>query len=178
MNFSLASVDPARDAVLLHSWVTDPHAKFWDMQEATVANVEREYSRIDASDTHHAFLGYNDDGAPAFLMERYLPAHDPLGAVYPVQPGDVGMHFLVPRTSAPVPGFTTAVLTCIMEHIFSDPGVLRVVVEPDVRNNRVHALNARVGFETQATITLPGKQALLSFCTRNQFLTALQEVLA
>ncbi|GAB3542956.1 GNAT family N-acetyltransferase [Arthrobacter tecti] len=181
MNFTLAPVDPSRDAVLLHSWVTDPHARFWDMQEASLADVMREYTAIHESQTHHAYLGYNDDDGEGartagFLTERYLPGHDPVGATYPVQSGDVGMHLLVPRTEVPVPGFTTAVITFILEHLFSDPDVQRVVVEPDVRNTKVHALNARVGFEPSSTIELPGKRALLSFCTRSQFLSTFQEV--
>lgn len=176
MSFALAPVDPVRDAVLLHGWVTDPRAKFWDMQQASVADVEREYAAIGASASHHASIGYHDDGAPAFLMEHYHPGHDPVGRTYPVQPGDVGMHFLVPRPAIPVSGFTTEVLTFIMEHLFSDPGVKRVVVEPDVRNTKVHVLNARVGFQPDSTVTLPGKQALLSFCTRSQFISTFQEV--
>lgn len=176
MNFSLRPVDPVKDAPLLHSWVTLDYARFWGMSDATPGDVEREYRTLNASATHHAFLGYDDD-VPAFLVERYLPAHSPLAAVYNVQPNDVGMHFLVAPVSTPVAGYTTAVLTFIMEYLLSDPAVRRVVVEPDVRNLKVHALNARVGFAAARTISLPDKDALLSFCTREQFLHAFEEYL-
>ncbi|GAB3980984.1 desferrioxamine E synthetase DesD [Actinoallomurus acanthiterrae] len=56
-----------------------------------------------------------------------------------------------------------------MELLFADPGTRRVVVEPDVRNTAVHALNAAVGFEVAGTVSLPGKQALLSVCTRERY---------
>jgi hypothetical protein len=49
------------------------------------------------------------------------------------------------------------------------PAVHRVVVEPDVRNTAVHALNAAVGFTVEGPVRKPEKQALLSTCTRAQF---------
>ena len=48
----------------------------------------------------------------------------------------------------------------------------RVVVEPDVGNTAVHALNAAVGFTVAGPIDKPEKRALLGFCTRDQFLAA------
>jgi RimJ/RimL family protein N-acetyltransferase len=59
-----------------------------------------------------------------------------------------------------------------MEHLFEDPAVRRVVVEPDVSNKAVHALNAAVGFVPEREIQKPEKKALLSFCTRERFLAA------
>ena len=41
-----------------------------------------------------------------------------------------------------------------------------MVVEPDVRNEAVHALNADVGFVPAERVRLDEKEALLSFCTR------------
>jgi RimJ/RimL family protein N-acetyltransferase len=79
------------------------------------------------------------------------------------------MHFLVAPPETPVHGFTLAVITTVMETLFADPGVRRVVVEPDVTNHAVQALNKAVGFEVIREITKPEKQALLSACTREQF---------
>jgi hypothetical protein len=41
-----------------------------------------------------------------------------------------------------------------------------------VSNKAVHALNEAVGFEAVREIDKPEKRALLSFCTRAQFLAA------
>lgn len=167
--FAFRPVDPREDAVLLHRWVTHPKAAFWLMQDADVAAVEAEYARIAAKPTHEAFIGLHD-GAPAFLAERYDPAHDEVGEVYEVQPGDVGMHFLVAPSDRRIHGFTRGVITAVMALMFSDPAARRVIVEPDARNTAVHALNAAVGFEVLQPVTLPdGKEALLSACTREQF---------
>ncbi|MFF9087946.1 GNAT family N-acetyltransferase [Streptomyces sp. NPDC014991] len=168
MTFTFRPVDPPKDAELLHSWVTHPKAVFWMMQDASEADVERAYTEIAADEHHHALLGLRD-GVPAFLMETYDPAHRELSGLYEPRPGDVGMHFLVPATGTPVHGFTRSVITAVLAHLFQDPAVTRVVVEPDVRNTAVHALNEAVGFVPEREIRKPEKKALLSFCTRERF---------
>jgi len=168
MNLSLRPLDPLKDAELLHTWVTHPKAAFWMMQDARLEDVERAYMDVAADEHHHALLGLRD-GVPAFLMEKYDPVHRELVGLYEPQPGDVGMHFLVPATDTPVHGFTRAVITAVMDELFADPRTRRVVVEPDVTNKAVHALNEAVGFVAEREIQKPEKRALLSFCTREQF---------
>ncbi|RKN43709.1 GNAT family N-acetyltransferase [Streptomyces hoynatensis] len=173
--FAVRHVDPAADTPLLHRWLTHPKSAFWLMGDATEEEVRHEYETIAAAPDHEAFLGLHE-GEPAFLAERYDPAGEPVGATYPVLPGDTGMHFLVAPTDTPRHGFTRAVLHTVMHLLFSDPATRRVVVEPDVRNTAVHALNAAVGFRVEKTVSLPGKDACLSFCTREQYAaTAPQE---
>ena len=60
----------------------------------------------------------------------------------------------------------------ILDSLFSDPLVDRVVVEPDVRNVKIQALNERMGFRKHSIVDLPDKQAWLSFCTRDQYADA------
>ncbi|MFC7221348.1 GNAT family N-acetyltransferase [Streptomyces polyrhachis] len=170
-SFTFRPVAPAADAPLLHRWVTHPKAGFWLMGESTAQEVESAYAAIDADPHHQAHLGLHD-GRPAFLMERYDPAHRELTGVYEAQAGDIGMHFLVAPTDTPVHGFTRAVITAVLARLFADPAVRRVVVEPDVRNAAVQRLNAAVGFRVERPVTLPHKTAALSFCTRADFETA------
>lgn len=171
ITFDFRPVDPLGDAELLHSWVTHPKAAFWMMRDAGREDVERAYTEIAADPHHHALLGLRN-GRAAFLMEKYDPAHRELVGLYESRPGDVGMHFLTPATDTPEHGFTRAVITAVMAHLFEDPAVRRVVVEPDVRNKAVHALNAAVGFVAEREIRKPEKSALLSFCTRERFTKA------
>ncbi|MFG2052525.1 GNAT family N-acetyltransferase [Micromonospora sp. NPDC048930] len=169
--FALRTLDPERDARLLHRWVTHPKAVFWQMGDADEAAVAAEYRRIAAHPHHDAYLGLWR-GSPAFLAERYDPAHVELAGRYAARPGDVGMHFLCAPTDTPVPGFTRAVLTTVLDWLFADFTVHRVVVEPDVRNTAVHARNAEVGFTVVGRLALPTKTALLSTCTRERFRAA------
>jgi RimJ/RimL family protein N-acetyltransferase len=166
--FELRLVAPAEDAPLLHTWVTDPKSLFWLMQDADVAEVEREYAQIAASSPHEAYVGLHE-GKPGFLVEKYDPARSELASCYQVEAGDVGMHFLTAPTDAPVHGFTRAVLVTVMEFLFADPATQRVVVEPDVRNTAVHRLNAAVGFRIEHEVALTAKTAYLSTCTREHY---------
>ncbi len=169
-DFELVRFDPERDAELLHAWISEERAQFWGMLGQSVEQVRETYREIGGSPSHHAFWGLRN-GRPAFLMERYDPAHDVVGDCYPVQRGDVGMHFLVaPPEGARQSGFTAAVLRFIMAELFADPQVQRVVVEPDLRNAKVQALNAKVGFVKHSVVSLPDKDAWLSFCRRQDFL--------
>jgi hypothetical protein len=133
-----------------------------------VDEVHTEYARI-ADDPHHEALLGRADGSPAFLMERYDPAHSPLAELPELRTGDVGMHLLVAPTDTPVPGFTAAVMRRVVVECFADPAVARVVVEPDVRNDKIAALNAAVGFRVVRSIELPDKTAAFSVCTRADF---------
>ncbi|ATO17569.1 GNAT family N-acetyltransferase [Micromonospora sp. WMMA2032] len=169
--FALRPLDVDADAALLHRWVTHPKAAFWLMQDADVAGVAEEYRRIAAHPHHDAYLG-SWRGRPAFLAERYDPARVELVGLYEPEPGDVGMHFLCAPTDTPAHGFTRAVLTTVMAWLFADPATRRVMVEPDVRNTAVHALNAAVGFTVVGEIRKPEKDALLSVCTRERFRAA------
>ncbi|GHF96441.1 acetyltransferase [Streptomyces zaomyceticus] len=168
MTVRFRPLDPLKDAELLHAWVTHPKAAFWMMQDATREDVVREYTAFAENPHHEAFIGLVD-GTPAILMERYDPAHLELVGLYDPRPGDVGMHFLVAPTDTPVHGFTRKVITAVMAELFADPATARVVVEPDVSNKAVHALNEAVGFVPEREIQKPEKKALLSFCTREQF---------
>ncbi|MFK0048042.1 GNAT family N-acetyltransferase [Streptomyces sp. NPDC090741] len=167
-SFAIRPLDPFADAELLHGWVTHPKASFWMMQDASLPDVEREYMRIAAHEHHDAFIGLHE-GRPAFLMEKYDPSRLELVGLYEAQPGDVGMHFLVAPGERPLHGFTRAVITTVMAALFADPKTERVVVEPDVENTAVHALNEAVGFVPDGPVQKPEKTALLSFCTRAQF---------
>lgn len=165
--FALRPVDPDGDAELLHGWLTHPKSVYWMMTRASLDDVREEFARIAAAPGHDAYLGLHD-GRPAFLAERYDPARE-LAGVYRARPGDAGMHFLTAPTARPLHGFTRAVLVTVLDMIFSDPYVRRVVVEPDVRNTAVHTLNAEVGFAVVDTVELPGKSAYLSVCPRESY---------
>ncbi|MEU7516708.1 GNAT family N-acetyltransferase [Streptomyces sp. NPDC042898] len=171
MTVRFRPLDPLKDAELIHAWVTHPKAAFWMMQDASLEDVEREYTAFAADPHHQAFIGLVDE-VPSILMERYDPAHLELVGLYDPLPGDVGMHFLVAPTDTPVHGFTRKVITAVMAELFADPATARVVVEPDVANKAVHALNEAVGFVPEREIQKPEKKALLSFCTREQFESA------
>lgn len=164
--FALHPLRLPEDVAVLHDWVARDYARFWGMQQATREDVEAFYRTLQVSGTASAWLGWNEAG-PAFLLECYDPAHDEIGRHYPVQPGDRGMHLLLAPCERPIPGFSLQAMRAVLDFIFADPAASRVVVEPDLRNAGIQRLNQRAGFRRERVVQLRAKQALLSFCTRD-----------
>ncbi|MCX4677064.1 acetyltransferase [Streptomyces sp. NBC_01433] len=66
-------------------------------------------------------------------------------------------------------GFTSAVITTVMEALFADPSVRRGLVGPEGRDDAVHAPHGPMGFEVIREIAGPGRSALLGARARERF---------
>ncbi|MFI1227505.1 MULTISPECIES: GNAT family N-acetyltransferase [unclassified Streptomyces] len=162
-------VDPAADAEVLHSWVTQEHARYWGMLGADQERVRDIYGYVDSLATHHAYLVHLDD-RPVALFQTYEPEHDPVGECYEVQPGDFGVHVLIgPPVGPAAPGFTGTLLGFFLGHLLEDRSRTRIVAEPDSRNDRAIARFLRTGFVKGPEIELPEKRARLVFLDRADF---------
>ncbi|MFE7773891.1 GNAT family N-acetyltransferase [Streptomyces sp. NPDC057445] len=151
----VTSLDPARDADVIHSWVTDERARFWGMRETTRDEVREIYEHLDSLTTHHGFMIHAGD-RPVMLFQTYEPEADRISECYDVEPGDLGIHLMVgPAHGAPRPGFTAAMLSVLVGFVLSDPNVRRIVAEPDIRNEKAVDRLARTGFELGPEIVLP-----------------------
>ncbi|WP_411704806.1 GNAT family N-acetyltransferase [Edaphovirga cremea] len=166
--FTLRRLQLPDDAIFLHQWMTQSYARFWGMLDSTREEVESTYRKLLADDPLAALIG-ECNGSPAFLMEFYHAQHDAIGEYYQALPGDYGMHLLIAPATVPVAGFSWQVFSTVMDYMFSLPQVTRVVVEPDVRNEKIHRLNKRAGFIYLHTVDLPHKTAWLAFCQREDY---------
>ncbi|MDG4757672.1 GNAT family N-acetyltransferase [Micromonospora sp. WMMD710] len=162
---TIRPVRPDQDVDLLHGWVTQDRARFWGMREASRERVHEIYAYLDSLATHHAYLVHRD-GVPAALAQTYQPEADPVGECYDVRPGDVGVHLLIGPPVAVERGFSDALFGAILDFVLADPSRLRVVVEPDARNDRAINLSLRAGFRPGPLIDLPDKRARLLFLDR------------
>ncbi|GAA4199204.1 GNAT family N-acetyltransferase [Microbispora amethystogenes] len=164
----IVPVDPAADAALIHSWVTQERARFWGMLDASPERVLEIYDYLDGLTTHHAYLVHRDD-RPVALFQTYAPEADPVGECYDVRPGDFGVHLLLGPAAAGEGerGFTAALLSALLAYAFSDPAHTRIVAEPDARNEKVIGRMLRTGFTLGPEIDLPDKRARLLFLTRD-----------
>ncbi|MCB7137482.1 GNAT family N-acetyltransferase [Cellulosimicrobium marinum] len=165
-------LDPDLDLDVLHAWVTQPRARFWGLGELSRTELRDLYAYVGSLATHHAFLVRWDE-EPVVLLQTYEPAHDPVGEAYAVLPGDVGMHLFLggrgPRGTH-LWGVLGAVL---VDFLFADERVRRVVVEPDVANALAHGRMRAMGFETTEPVRVGEKDALLAFLTRERAAGAL-----
>ncbi len=168
---------PAADAPLLHRWVSEERAVFGGMNGLTEQQVSEIYAHMETLDTHHAFLLVKD-GAPAGLLQTYEPEADRVGACYPVEPGDIGMHLLLapPEPGETRSGWTAGLAVAVSAYVLLGLDRRRIVVDPDVANEKAIARFARQGFTTGPRVVLPEvdlpdvylprKHAQLAFLTR------------
>lgn len=164
----IVPLDPAADSEVVHRWVTEERARYWGMLGHSREQVQEIYEYVDSLTTHHAFLALLD-GEPVALFQTYDPDADPVGECYDVRPGDFGLHLLIgPPKGEARPGFTGALISALKEYAFADPAHLRLVVEPDARNEKAIARMVRSGFVLGPEIDKPEKRARLAFLERGR----------
>lgn len=165
---SIRPINLETDIETLHSWVTKPYAKYWGMLTHTIEEVKRSYKEVEENIHHDTYIGMLND-VPVFLMERYKTSEDIISEHYKALDKDYGMHILVAPVEKRITQFTWHVFTTVMDYFFSLKFVSRVVVEPDVNNEKIHVLNKKAGFIYQKEIELPNKTAALAICTRESY---------
>lgn len=149
-------LDAEADADVVHGWVSEPRAGFWGMNGLSKERVREIYEHLVTLDTHHAYLAVRD-GEPVGLLQTYEPEADRVSECYDVEPGDIGVHVL----PAPAgqgggrPGWSTSVLAAFASYVLVGMDRRRVVVDPDVRNEKAIARFTRQGFESGPVVVLP-----------------------
>ncbi|MET7291873.1 GNAT family N-acetyltransferase [Streptomyces griseoloalbus] len=170
-------LDATADAPLLHRWVSGERAAFWGMNGLTEQQVADIYAHMDTLDTHHAYLVLKD-GEPVALFQTYEPEADRVGECYPVEPGDIGVHLLLApaEPDGPRAGWTAGLLVALTSFVLLGLDRRRLVVDPDVANEKAVARFLKQGFTAGPAVVLPevdlpdvylpAKKAQLAFLTR------------
>lgn len=161
-------LDVTRDAPLLHDWVNRPHARFWNQQGKSLAEIEAIYSGLLAQGQDLRLGCREDTGEPLVLLWVYDPRQDVLGQHYPVQHGDRGFHLFLAPVERATKGLAYQLLTAAVEVLFADGWVERVVCEPDQRNEKMLTRLLQVGFQRERMVYLPNKNALLLTFSRER----------
>jgi len=165
---SLQALDIDQHGQVIQPWLNHNQAIFWGMQHDSLEQINIFYQALAESDHQQAYLGFYNN-QPAFLIECYEPKFDAVGEQYEVEEGDMGMHILLAPTDNPIKNFSIEVMRFVMSFVFNQLNALRIVVEPDENNYKIHRLNCRVGIRHHKKITLGDKKALLGFCERPAF---------
>lgn len=168
-DFGTISIRPFQvenDSKMLHGWVILDYAVFWGMQHYSLEDVKAEYKTLLAPSHYDVFIGYYNN-TPAFVLERYNPQKDPIGNTYDAKANDCGIHIIVAPPQQQIAHFTWYVFTAIMDFVFQNNQVDRILVEPDIRNKKMFALCQRIGFTLDKVVELPHKTAQLAFLERS-----------
>lgn len=157
---ALRPLDVARDLELVHGWMQQPHVlPWWGLGGASART--RDYLRGQQALTHLEPWIATADGQPFAYVETYHAADDPLAAHYDARPGDRGWHVLVGPPERIGTGHARLLGAHVVALLLGEPGVERVVCEPDVRNARMLAFCERIGGRVAAELELPDKRAAL-----------------
>ncbi|WP_217162940.1 GNAT family N-acetyltransferase [Streptomyces sp. AC512_CC834] len=150
------ALDAATDAAVIHRWVSEERAAFWGMNGLTRDQVAGIYAHMDTLDTHHAFLVVKD-GEPVALLQTYDPGADRVSECYDVEPGDIGVHLLLAPagTGGARPGWTAALAAALMAYVLLGLDRTRIVVDPDVDNEKAIARFLKQGFTAGPAVVLP-----------------------
>ena len=170
----LFRMDIQRDIHSVYQWVTQPHAIYWGMTDKSLSAVRSEYETLAKRLDYEVYIGTHN-GTPVFLMEKYKATTDRISGYYEAEETDYGMHILIAPPKRKIHGFSWKVFTTILDYFFAQPEVQRIVVEPDVRNAKIHQLNTKAGFRYQKEIQLPEKKAALAFCDFTAFAKAKEQ---
>jgi hypothetical protein len=171
-SFSLVEYDNDVDFSIIHPWVNMAYASFWMLNNSSLFDVKNEYDKILSTGHTKVFLGFFE-GEPVFLTELYEPQYEEIGKHFISQSGDRGMHVLVGPPEKHIPNFSSGVFATIMSFVFDYYLAKRVIVEPDIRNTKIHKLNEKFGFIVlKDRVELSNKVARLEMCTRLAFETS------
>ena len=165
---SIQSFNLNEDSKTLHDWVNREYAVFWGMQNTSFQEVKKQYQRLIEPEHYKVFVGvYNNE--KAFFVECYEPIKDIIKDHYNAKPSDCGIHIIMaPPSKTKIPNFTFYMFQSVVDFVFSNQKIDRIIVEPDIRNLKMFNLCKRIGFKLSKTIQLPNKTAILAFLEKNK----------
>lgn len=164
--FEFRNYNEDTDFSVINQWLSQSYSSYWGMNELT-----EDQRNLELKNTAHKFgLVGLKRGKILFYTELYHPAKDEIGEHYPVQEGDCGMHLIIAPVDIPEHRLSQNVITAISSLILEHLPFTRLVVEPDIQNEKVHRLNHSIGIEYSQIVPLNSKTAKLGFATKSQFL--------
>ncbi|WP_026912552.1 GNAT family N-acetyltransferase [Patulibacter minatonensis] len=133
-------VDADRDGPLLGGWFGAEHVRPWWAVPAVGPYLKGAL----AADHQRSWLVADDLGAFGYV-ETYRAADDALADHVRVDEGDRGWHVLIGERGRQGTGAADRLVAATVCGLFAEPGVERVLCEPDVRNGRMLGFCARNG---------------------------------
>ena len=157
------------DLPLIHNWMNQPHViPFWDL--AYDMERMRQHLQKAIADPHQTlYIGLLDD-VPMSYWESYWADDDIVAQYYLAHPADQGIHLLIGPPEFLGKGYALPLLRAMTAFQFQHSETLKVVSEPDSRNQKMSHVFKRCGFEFQKEIEINEKRAALMFCNRQIFM--------
>ncbi|WP_141335668.1 GNAT family N-acetyltransferase [Paenibacillus sp.] len=165
---SFRPVTMEHDLLRLHAWHQEPHVvPFWQLQ--IPLDAYRNHLERFLADPHQTLCIGLLDGEPMSYFESYWAASDLIGQYYEAAPEDQGVHLLIGPPNYLGQGYALPLLLALVRLQFLNPGTIRIVAEPDIRNAKMRHIFEKCGFRFQRQVQLPDKTAALMLCEREIF---------
>lgn len=164
---SIRPFDIDRDLEMAHEWFNREHAKkIWKM-DWSLRELELYYRCMLPGNWSHSYIG-EINGTPSYNFEVYWVVRDVLADYYDALPTDYGTHqFIAPVD--PKLKFSSPSTQCMLDWVFAQPEVGKMVGEGSVESLAALMNKAHVGFRVEKVIELPHKKANLNFCYREWY---------
>lgn len=167
VTISIRPIDLDRDLEMLHEWFHRDHAKkIWQM-DWPIRELESYYRILIASNVIYSYIG-EVNGVPTCNFEVYWATRDMVGDYYDVLPTDYGTHQFIAPTN-PKEKFVSPFTQCIMDYVFAQPEVGKMIGEGAINSLASMMNKAHVGFRIEKVIEMPHKKANLNFCYRTWY---------
>jgi siderophore synthetase component len=167
VTISMRPIDLDRDLEMLHEWFHREHAiKIWQMNWP-IRQLETYYRTLLAGDMLYAYIG-EANGEATCYFEVYWAIRDLVGEYYDVLPTDYGTHQYIAPVD-PKKKFVSPFTQCIVDYVFAQPEVGKMVGEGSVDSMASLMNKLHVGFKIEKVIEMPHKKANLNFCYREWY---------
>lgn len=144
------------DMQAIHQWA-------WKTSSAA-ALLANSYAYTHESNFAKSFMVFMNDSVPVCETDICSSQQDDICDYYHAIPGDHVIRLLIHLQKKKDRQFYIDVLQTCMEFFFSDPAVVRLLIEPDVENERYNDLVIHSGFRFQQRIYQPYKASNLYYC--------------
>lgn len=167
VTISIRPMNLDQDLEMLHEWFHREHAKkIWKM-DWPICELEAYYRTLIANNAIYSYIG-EANGVPTCNFEVYWATRDLVGDYYDVLPSDYGTHQFIAPTN-PKEKFVSPFTQCMIDYVFAQPEVGKMIGEGDVNSLASMMNKAHVGFKIEKTIEMPHKKANLNFCYRDWY---------
>nr|WP_221761395.1 GNAT family N-acetyltransferase [Salibacterium salarium] len=156
------------DCDLLHNWMNEEHVyPFWNLNLSL--KKYQEHLKEALADQHQTlYLGYLD-GQVMSYWETYWVKGDVVENTYSSSSYDQGVHLLLGEKAFLGKGYSLPLLRAMIHFQFQVADTMKIIAEPDIRNEKMIHVFKKCGFTPIHPISLPDKTGLLMFCERNEF---------
>jgi hypothetical protein len=148
---------------------TDMQAIYhWAWKKDSAANLlASSYTYTNESSFARSFMVFMNESTPVCQVDICRSQQDDICDHYKAVPGDFVIRMLIHLQKKKPKQFYVDVLKTCLEYFFLSPEVERVIIEPDVENERYNDLVINTGFHFQQRIYQPYKISNLYYYTRD-----------